>query len=178
MNQPESESESILAPFKRVGSKSRPQYTGKLRLIYPTTHPSEGFWIVRINKITNKIFNFHNLICGRFRLENRCFWYSISKFDCKSFLIKVRFSWKIWKFSQTWFVLVEFRLHEKLEIFGQKWSIFSELRFWKWKLHQYWNPNDLYFMTDKIFYLSFFIFGYSWIFMKCISTKIIRKFLM
>lgn len=85
MNQPESESESILAPFKRVGSKSRPQYTGKLRLIYPTTHPSEGFWIVRINKITNKIFNFHNLICGRFRLENRCFWYSISKFDCKSF---------------------------------------------------------------------------------------------
>ena len=67
----------FLTPLDRVGWKSRPQNTGKLRPIYPKTHPSEGFWIVRINKITNKMFDFHNLICGRFRVKIRCFWYWI-----------------------------------------------------------------------------------------------------
>ena len=48
--------------------------------MYPKTHPTEGFWIVRINKITNKIFNFHNLICGRLRVKILCLWYSMLDF--------------------------------------------------------------------------------------------------
>ena len=40
----------------------------------------------------------------------------------------------------------------------QKWPFSVKLKFGKWKLRQYWNPNDLYFMTDKILHLSFFYF--------------------
>ena len=68
LNPPESEQEVWCA-----GNDFEPQNTGKLRLIYPKMHPSKGFWKVRINKITNKKFDFHNLICGRFRVENTRF---------------------------------------------------------------------------------------------------------
>ena len=67
LNLPESDRFGVLV--LEIGLDFGPQNTGELRLIYPKTHPSKGFWIVRINKITNKIFDFHNLICGQFRVS-------------------------------------------------------------------------------------------------------------